>query len=51
MRTDYLNPYLAGFLLGLLLLVTIFLSGRGLPRLDGDLQAMGWKEEGHVPSR
>jgi uncharacterized membrane protein YedE/YeeE len=30
MRTDYLNPYLAGFLLGLLLLVTIFLTGRGL---------------------
>ena len=30
MRTDYLNPYLAGFLLGLLLLVTVFLTGRGL---------------------
>ncbi|MCK9256002.1 MAG: YeeE/YedE family protein [Bacteroidales bacterium] len=26
----YMNPYLAGFLLGLLLLVTIFISGRGL---------------------
>jgi uncharacterized protein len=26
----YMNPYLAGFLLGLLLLVTIFITGRGL---------------------
>ena len=30
MRTDYLNPYLAGFLLGLVLLGTIFVTGRGL---------------------
>ncbi len=30
MHTRYLNPYLAGFLLGLLLVVTIFLTGRGL---------------------
>ncbi len=27
---DYMNPYMAGFLLGLLLLVTIFITGRGL---------------------
>jgi len=26
----YMNPYLAGFLLGLLLLVTIYITGRGL---------------------
>ena len=26
----YMNPYLAGFLLGVLLLLTIFISGRGL---------------------
>lgn len=26
----YMNPYLAGFLLGLLLLLTIYISGRGL---------------------
>lgn len=26
----YMNPYLAGFFLGLLLLVTIFITGRGL---------------------
>jgi hypothetical protein len=26
----FMNPYLAGFLLGLLLLVTIFITGRGL---------------------
>ncbi len=26
----YMNPYLAGFLLGLLLLATIFITGRGL---------------------
>lgn len=26
----YMNPYLAGFLLGLLLLATIYISGRGL---------------------
>ncbi len=30
MNTKYMNPYLAGFLLGLVLLVTIFLTGRGL---------------------
>jgi uncharacterized protein len=30
MRTHYMNPYLAGFLLGLLLIATIFITGRGL---------------------
>jgi uncharacterized membrane protein YedE/YeeE len=30
MNTRYMNPYLAGFLLGLLLVVTIFITGRGL---------------------
>ena len=30
MNTRYMNPYLAGLLLGLLLLVTIFITGRGL---------------------
>jgi uncharacterized membrane protein YedE/YeeE len=30
MRTSYMNPYLAGFLLGLLLVATIFITGRGL---------------------
>ncbi|CAG0939086.1 hypothetical protein BROC_00472 [Candidatus Brocadiaceae bacterium] len=29
-ETKYMNPYLAGFLLGLLLLLTIFIAGRGL---------------------
>jgi len=29
-KSEYMNPYLAGFLLGLLLLVTIFITGRGL---------------------
>ncbi len=29
-NTKYMNPYLAGFFLGLLLLVTIFITGRGL---------------------
>lgn len=29
-KTTYMNPYLAGFLLGLLLLLTIFITGRGL---------------------
>jgi uncharacterized protein len=28
--TSYMNPYLAGFLLGLVLLVTIYATGRGL---------------------
>jgi uncharacterized protein len=28
--SKYMNPYLAGFLLGILLLVTIFITGRGL---------------------
>jgi len=27
---NYMNPYLAGFLLGMVLLATIFISGRGL---------------------
>ena len=30
MNTKYMNPYLAGVLLGLVLLVTIFVTGRGL---------------------
>ncbi len=30
MNTKYMNPYLAGILLGLVLLATIFISGRGL---------------------
>jgi uncharacterized protein len=30
MTTKYMNPYLAGFLLGLVLLATIFITGRGL---------------------
>lgn len=30
MNTRYMNPYLAGFLLGLVLLMTIFVTGRGL---------------------
>jgi len=30
MKTTYMNPYLAGFFLGLVLLATIFITGRGL---------------------
>jgi uncharacterized membrane protein YedE/YeeE len=30
MNTKYMNPYLAGFCLGLVLLVTIWVTGRGL---------------------
>ena len=30
MKTKYMNPYLAGFLLGLVLLAAIFVTGRGL---------------------
>lgn len=30
MNTKYMNPYLAGFLLGLVLLATIVITGRGL---------------------
>jgi uncharacterized membrane protein YedE/YeeE len=29
-QTKYMNPYLAGFFLGLILLATIFITGRGL---------------------
>ena len=29
-ETKYMNPYLAGFFLGLILLATIFITGRGL---------------------
>lgn len=29
-ETKYMNPYLAGFLLGLLLLATVYITGRGL---------------------
>ena len=30
MQTKYMNPYLAGFLLGLLLVATIYITGSGL---------------------
>ncbi|MEZ5401748.1 MAG: YeeE/YedE thiosulfate transporter family protein [Bryobacteraceae bacterium] len=30
MKSKYMNPYLAGFLLGLVLLASIYLTGRGL---------------------
>lgn len=30
MKTNYMNPYLAGFLLGLVLLTTIYITGHGL---------------------
>ncbi len=30
MNTRYMNPYLAGFFLGIVLLATIFITGRGL---------------------
>lgn len=30
MKTHYMNPYLAGFLLGITLLITIVVTGRGL---------------------
>lgn len=30
MKTNYMNPYLAGFFLGLVLLATIVITGRGL---------------------
>lgn len=30
MKTKYMNPYLAGFLLGLVLLTTIYITGHGL---------------------
>ena len=30
MKTKYMNPYLAGFFLGLVLLAAIFVTGRGL---------------------
>lgn len=30
METKYMNPYLAGFLLGLLLVATVYITGRGL---------------------
>lgn len=29
-ETKYMNPYLAGFLLGLVLLMTVYITGRGL---------------------
>jgi uncharacterized protein len=29
-KVNYMNPYLAGFLLGLILLATIYITGRGL---------------------
>ena len=30
MKTKYMNPYLAGLMLGLVLLMAFFFSGRGL---------------------
>ncbi len=35
MKTNYMNPYLAGVLLGLVLLFSMFLSGRGLGASGG----------------
>ncbi len=35
MTTKYMNPYLAGFFLGLVLLATIFITGRGLGASGG----------------
>ncbi len=35
MRDKYMNPYLAGFLLGMVLLATIVISGRGLGASGG----------------
>ncbi len=35
MKTKYMNPYLAGTLLGLVLLASMFLAGRGLGASGG----------------
>ena len=40
MKTEYMNPYLAGFLLGLVLLTTIFITGHGLGA-SGAIKSVG----------
>ncbi len=46
----YMNPYLAGFLLGLILLATIFITGRGLGASGAVKSAVVWGVENVAPS-
>lgn len=49
-KTKYMNPFLAGFLLGLLLLLTIFITGRGLGASGAIKSAVIQVEKTVVPS-
>jgi uncharacterized membrane protein YedE/YeeE len=50
MKTKYMNPYLAGFLLGLVLLATIFITGRGLGASGAIKSIVVATVDGVVPS-
>ena len=50
MNTKYMNPYLAGFFLGLVLLATIFITGRGLGASGAIKSIVVATVDGIVPS-
>jgi uncharacterized protein len=50
MNTKYMNPYLAGFFLGLVLLATIFITGRGLGASGAIKSIMVATVDGLAPS-
>ena len=49
----YMNPYLAGFVLGMVLLTTIYITGRGLGASGGikSVVLTGVKTLGRKPNR
>ena len=49
-KTKYMNPFIAGILLGLLLLLTIFITGRGLGASGAIKSAVMEVESTVVPS-
>ncbi len=50
MNTKYMNPYLAGFFLGMVLLATIFITGRGLGASGAIKNIVVATVDGVVPS-
>jgi uncharacterized protein len=46
----YMNPYLAGFLLGLVLLTTIYVTGRGLGASGGVKSLVVWGVQNVAPT-
>jgi len=46
----YMNPYLAGFFLGIILLITIYITGRGLGASGGVKSFVIWVVQNVAPS-